>query len=115
MARKEGPTLPRGGYKRLTTKKKLAETAAFYAGMTKKMLSGGNKQKSRRPYGKARGRGRPSKLMIAARDALLIGAPPAAPRAKRQATAKQLAALVRARAARAAKRGGTRTIKYKKD
>ena len=103
MARKEGPKLPKGGYKRLTTKKKLAETAAFYAGMSAKMLSGGNTKRARAPYGMKRGRGRPSKaaLMLAATENLVI----APPRVRRQATAKQLAALAKARAARAAKRG----------
>lgn len=106
----EGPNLPKGGYKRLTTKKKLAETAAFYAGMSAKMLSGKNKQKARAPYGTKK-RGRPSKLMMLATAAaqgapLFVSAPTVPARVKRTATAKQLAALAKARAARSAKKRG---------
>jgi hypothetical protein len=95
MPRKTGPLLPKGGYKRLTTKKKLAETAAFYAGISAKMLSGGNTEPARAAYGTKRGRGRPRSNKYVPSS-----------RVKRTATPKQLAALAKARAARAVKRQG---------
>lgn len=124
-----GPRLPTGGYRSLKTKKKLAETAAFYALMSAKMMSGANKQKrASAPYKTIKGpRGRPSKKNLvpmipyylqnkigSASDSLNSTA--ATPKVKRTATAKQLAALVKARAARAAKRkGGKTTLAYVAD
>jgi hypothetical protein len=110
-----GPLLPKGGYRSLITKKKKAETAAFYAGIPKKVFYGGNKEKAMTaPYKSiTRRRGRPSKasLMPIVPYYLKSSNTEAAmatkvARVKRTATAAQLAALAKARAARAAKKTG---------
>lgn len=115
-----GPRLPTGGYRSLKTKKKLAETAAFYALMSAKMMSGANKQKrASAPYKTIKApRGRPSKKNLVPMIPYYLqkqivneslNSTAAAPRVKRTATPKQLAALAKARAARTAKKKGVRT------
>jgi len=111
-----GPLLPKGGYRSLITKKKKAETAAFYAGIPKKVFYGGNKEKAMTaPYKSiTRRRGRPSKaslmpivpyyLKSSNTDDFMATA--TRPKVKRTATPAQLAALAKARAARAAKKTG---------
>lgn len=101
-----GPLLPTGGYKALTSKKRLASKIAAYAAMSAKMLSGANTRKPRRAYGTAKSRGRPRKTSIATIVNSNISTA-TQPKTKRAATEKQLAALAKARAARAAKRTGT--------
>lgn len=97
-----GPRLPKGGYKSLTTKKRLAATAAALA--TYASLPSINSSKYRKMFGITARRGRPSKKQIVNTVASMVStAKP--PRVKRPATAKQLAALAKARAVRAEKRG----------
>lgn len=103
-----GPKLPKGGYRSLITKKKLAETARLMAAVAAPAM-----------MARARGRGRPRSAtstsafnraspakraeMLSKLTGTLNYKKPIGPR--RRATAAQLAALARARAVRAERRG----------
>jgi hypothetical protein len=125
--------MPTGGYRALTTKKRLAATAAAYGAMTAKMLSGANRQRRRGSYGvkprgvksvstgKPRGRPRKTATITTVIQESASTAPTPIVRSTR-ASAKQLEALAKARASRAANRGdyvvlppgGTRALTTKK-
>jgi len=115
-----GPLMPKGGYRSLIGKRRLAATAAAYGAMSAAMMSGRNTQPrgANVPVKGSRGRGRPRKVVVDVMTGQISTAP--APRVKRAATAAQLAALVRARAARqvrdyvAMPKGGYRTLTSKK-
>ena len=97
-----GPRLPKGGYKALSTKKRLAAKVAALA--TYASLPSINSTKYKKMFGISTRRGRPSKKQVVNAVASMIStAKP--PRVKKPATAAQLAALAKARAARAVKRG----------
>lgn len=97
-----GPRLPTGGYRALTTKKRLAAKAAALA--TYASLPSINSAKYRKMFGISSRRGRPSKKQVVNAVASMI-ATAKPPRVKKPATAAQLAALAKARAIRAEKRG----------
>ncbi len=96
--------MPAGGYRSLITKKRLAATAAAYGAMTAKMLSGANRQRRRGSYGVKPRTTRPRKVVVDIVSGQLSTAP--APKVKRALTAKQIAGYAKARATRAAKKGG---------
>jgi hypothetical protein len=110
--------MPKGGYRSLIGKRRLAATAAAYGAMSAAMMSGRNTQARGPNTPIKRGRGRPRKVVVDVMTGQVSTAP--APRVKRPASAAQLAALVRARAARqvrdyvAMPKGGYRTLTSKK-
>ena len=100
------PSLPKGGYRSLMTKKRLTAKAAAWEALSPAMLSGANTQArganiSVRTYGK-KSRSSAKKDMTTP-----IVVVEAAPKTRGKATEKQLAALAKARATRAAKKAGT--------
>jgi len=96
--------LPKGGTRFVNTQKRIAAKAAAYAGMSAAMLSGANTAAARSVYGTPKkARGRPRNVVVNVVSGQLSAAP--APRVRQVATAKQIAALAKARATRAANRG----------
>ena len=98
-----GPRLPKGGYKSLSAKYRLAAKAAALASYASLPSINSQAYKDMIGISSKRGRGRPRKTTITITDSNISTAKQ--PRTKRVATEKQLAALVKARAARAIKRG----------
>ena len=85
-----GALLPKGGYRALMSKKRLAAKDAYYASASQKVLSGANRQRRRQV---------PMSVMTFTTATT--------PKVKKTASPAQLAALAKARAARAAKKTGT--------
>jgi len=117
-----GPLMPKGGYRTLISKKRLAATAAAYGAMSAAMMSGANKKPRgpNVPVKGSRGRGRPRKVVVDTSTGDVYTSTAPTPPVKRSATTKQLAALAKARAARkprdyvAMPKGGYRTLTSKK-
>ena len=113
------PALPEGGFKALSTPARMAARKAAYAKFSKRKMSGANKQmpsiaynplasyinasgKKIRANRKAADKKASKKLNAAVNQVVA-----AVKKVKKAASEKQLAALAKARAARAAKRGGS--------
>lgn len=112
------PALPQGGFKALSTPARMSARAKAYSKFTKKMLSGANKMTPTIVYGSVRTAypasysGKPikarnprlpkPKTSVAAAVSQVVSA---VKKVKKAATDSQLAALAKARAARAANRG----------
>ena len=96
------PSLPKGGYRSLMTKKRLAAKAAAWEALSPAMLSGANTQALGANISVRTYRSRAKKDMTTP-----IVVVEAAPKTRGKATEKQLAALAKARATRAAKKAGT--------
>ena len=116
------PALPMGGFKALSTPARMSARASAYKKYGKKMLSGANKMMPSIAYGSIRTAypvsysGKPIKARkprlpknaTGKLNAAVNQGVAAVKKVKKAASEKQLAALAKARAARAAKRSGSR-------